>query len=39
MIETDAAAEGNTRREVKAIPGNRVCWYCLMEALCPEMQQ
>jgi hypothetical protein len=38
MIEKDAATEGKTRREVKAIPGNRVCWHCLVETLCSEVQ-
>jgi len=38
MIEKDAATEGKTRREVKEIPGT-VCWHCLGEALCSEVQQ
>jgi hypothetical protein len=39
MIEKEAATEAETRREIRAISGSRVCWHCLVEALCSEVQQ
>jgi hypothetical protein len=29
---------GKTWREVKVIAGSTVCWYCLAEALCSQVE-
>jgi hypothetical protein len=39
MIEEEDQLVENIWKEVKAVPGNRVGWLCLLEILCSEVEK